>query len=291
MFNLEGIIFLFLDIFTLFVLTISFIFLIKANFKKEFDYRSQKSGYVAGVIAKIGGFIYILTSIMLINFLDYLSIFTPGAMCAVGVLNTQPYSNLMIFLRYYIIIFLLFFNFINKIDQEIVGFKYFRFKSAIYLIVFILAILDISLEIKFFINFEPNYLVNCCSITFKGTQTFFQKNIGIIFYFLTLFMVFMLLLKKRVLLFIATIFYPIVSYYAIIYHFSDYIYDQLSHHCPYCMLSKDYNYFGFYLYGVLIYLNYSIFCYLFSKADIDRIKSIFLIFLFFLILHISQIDF
>jgi hypothetical protein len=59
------------------------------------------------------------------------------------------------------------------------------------------------------------------------------------------------LIKNKYLYSITSGLLIIVAVITLIGFFSTYIYELPTHHCPFCMLQKDYNYIGYLLYIVL----------------------------------------
>jgi len=254
----------------------------------EYQYKLEKRSYLVTTIISLT---FVIKMILLPFFtytLDKLSLIVPGAMCGAGVIDANKYGEISLVLKLLIIILVLLWLSLNKEDQQAKNFPYFKKKMLFFIFIFTLISVEIVLEFLFFINISTIDPVLCCSSIYKSEIDLnpIPFNLSIIqlitlFYTLSFFMIISLYLKKRYLLAPLSLFYTYISYYAISYFFSTYIYELPTHKCPFCMLQLDYNYIGYFIFASLLMatfytLNTSIFN--FSKNSFKKAIIFYVVF-------------
>jgi hypothetical protein len=263
----EQIIIYFIDLififFSVIFLKTSFTMIKKFDFNSSttFQYNLEKKNTL---ISAVVSFLILLKLPLLFFFLyllDSLSPSIPGAMCAVGVLNSTPYGAYLIILKVAVLFVLGYWFYINKFDLQTYGFKYTKLKYKLLIFITFLIVIEFLLEINLFNNISPEKIVSCCGSVFGGElkqfSTFLiniEDSLSILLTIITFAaMTFTFILKRYRLYGLIAFLFLVVSIYSLIDFFSTYIYELPTHRCPFCILQKDYNYIGYILYFLLIF--------------------------------------
>ena len=239
--------------------SIRIVLLYNADATTPLQYKLEKESYLVATIIKFIFYIKIPLFIFFIFTLDKISNILPGAMCAAGVVNATEYGSALLILK---IINLYLFGFwlvLNQQDMHSRERKYIRMKFFVYIFAYILLVVEILSQIVMFFSIDPTSVVDCCGAVFSTSNgTYMAKILSLKpFYMLSLFYgIFMLVMlgyavKNRYLFSFFNLLFLIVSIMSLISFFGTYIYELPSHHCPFCLLQKDYNYIGYLLYIIL----------------------------------------
>ncbi len=224
------------------------------------QYTLEKQTYLASYIIKFSLYLKIASIIFFIFTLDKLSAIIPGAMCAVGVTSASGYGIYLLILKVLNIYLYGSWLLINKKDVEREDYPFTRIKFKYFLYIYFFFILEFILQTLYFFDINPQQLVSCCGTVFNeastsllGRFTQIPNSISLpIFYLLFILSIFTSLKKKTIANGIINFFFLIISIVTLISFFGTYIYELPTHHCPFCLLQKDYYYIGYLLYTVLI---------------------------------------
>lgn len=241
--------------------SIRIVLLYNADATTPLQYKLEKESYLVATIIKFIFYIKIPLFIFFIFTLDKISNILPGAMCAAGVVNATEYGSALLILK---IINLYLFGFwlvLNQQDMHSRERKYIRMKFFVYIFAYILLVVEILSQIVMFFSIDPTSVVDCCGAVFSTSNGTYMAEILSLkpLYMLSLFYgIFMLVMlgyavKNRYLFSFFNLLFLIVSIMSLISFFGTYIYELPSHHCPFCLLQKDYNYIGYLLY-ILLFL-------------------------------------
>jgi hypothetical protein len=187
-----------------------------------------------------------------------------GAMCAVGTLAVNSFGYPTLLLK--IINFLLsgVWLIINYTDNSAYDYPLVRIKYELLNLIVPLLLLECVLLCAYFAGLKPDVITSCCgslfshesssiggdlaSLPHKPMQIAFFSSIaitvasGLYFY-----------MKGRA-GYLFSVFAPItflIAAASIVSFICLYIYELPSHHCPFCMLQKEYNHIGYILYACL----------------------------------------
>ena len=265
----------------------------KPNAATQEQYTLEKSSYLITTIIQVSLFINIFLLALFTHTLNSLSDIIPGAMCAAGVVSSNSFGNPLIVLKVAIIISSLIWLRVNKEDFITKEHPYFKRKYLFFLLIFTLFLIDTLLELTFFAHLSTTEPVLCCSHIYNNTPSSFKLSNTILvtlFYTLYLLLLLTLTLKKRLLSAAFSLLFLYVSYLSITYFFSTYIYELPTHKCPYCILSADYGYIGYFIYASLILASsFSLSASIFSKRDDLWKKALLWYTLFILIVSVKLI--
>jgi hypothetical protein len=188
-----------------------------------------------------------------------------GAMCAAGSLNANDYGYVALVVKVLTFVLCGVWILVNYTDNQADDYPLIRPKYRFLILLTCLIGLDTFLQVKYFMGLKADVITSCCGIIFNGQSQGLAGSMSalppaatrIIFYLV-------LILTMRVgigvvvtgrgaawyglLAGVATV----VSLVAVISFISVYYYELPTHHCPFCLLQKDYHYIGFPLYLSLL---------------------------------------
>lgn len=251
----------------LFVQSILFILLIIAFFNSIFilkrwdfssttnlQYNLEKKSYLIILIISFVLFVKLFLFFYFAYTLDKLSLLIPGAMCAAGVIEANDYGNINLILKIFILFFIGIWLIINKIDLLEKNYPHTQKKYLLFNFIFILFLMEFMVEYLYFNNISTKTPVQCCSIIFgvSKVDSNIPFNLSItllitLFYILYLLNTISLIQKNLFLSTISNIFFLFISYFSVTYFFSTYIYELPTHQCPFCMLQREYNFVGYFI--------------------------------------------
>ena len=143
---------------------------------------------------------------------------------------------------------------INKLDLQALNFPYLKKKYAIFIYLFVMILVELGIEISFFLQYPTKSAGLLLFCYFSGSKaTIGYTNFGLVSAFYVLFFVILVLnfFKAKYGELRCKFVFLVLSYYAITYFFGLYVYEQPNHKCPYCMLKGDYFYVGYLIWGSL----------------------------------------
>jgi hypothetical protein len=195
---------------------------------------------------------------------DHLHAFLVGAMCAAGSLHANNYGYPTLILKLINFLLVGIWLILNYTDNRAHDYPLIKKKNIMLLIIAPLIVIETFLQGNYFLQLKPSIITSCCGTLFSSGNegvradifalpidamraTFFLSMAltaasGLYFYF-----------KGRggyvFSGFSALTF--VVSILSVFSFISLYIYEMPTHHCPFCVLQKEYDYIGFPLYLAL----------------------------------------
>ena len=288
---------LFIQILLLLFLSIAFfntLFILKnytQNAATQLQYSLEKRSYLVITIINLALIIKIILLPFFTYTLDELSHIIPGAMCGAGVISSNPYGELLIVLKIFLVISTMLWLTLNAQDLRSKNFQYFKSKMLFFLLIYIFILLEIALEILFFTNLTTINPVSCCSTLYTSTEDINQLpfNLSTVELIVSFYLTYLLIiisaqLKKRYVLLLLSLIFTYISYLSIVYFFSTYIYQLPTHKCPYCLLQSDYYYIGYFIYSSFImglFYSISTFVFTFTQNSFKYTMVFFSLFVFF----------
>jgi hypothetical protein len=196
---------------------------------------------------------------------ENLHTFFTGAMCAVGSLNVDQWGFPVMILK--IITFLLggLWLIVNFADNRGYDYPLIKVKYAGLLVITPLILAETIMQFKYFQGLKPEVIVSCCGSLFtsdaKGVVSemlaFPRSVMEIAFYAGMLSCLvsgafFYRTSTMGYLFALAVLATFLISIASLISFISIYIYELPTHHCPFCILQKEYGYIGYFLYLTLM---------------------------------------
>jgi hypothetical protein len=227
----------------------------------SFDGRQFALERQAYLVTTIIAFVFVLKFLLLPYFvftIDSLAVLVPGAMCAAGVISANPYGMKLLALKLLIVFGLVLWMALNRRDLEAKDYPLMRMKSALFIGLFLLFLLEYGLDIAYFTHIDVHRPVSCCSALFGQLEGANPLPFGLnIPWLITLFyLVYALVLvtvaaNQHAAALGAYALFVVIAYYAVVYFFGTYIYELPTHKCPFCMFQKSYYYVGYAVWGSL----------------------------------------
>jgi hypothetical protein len=189
-----------------------------------------------------------------------------GAMCAAGTLNAGSGGYPALMLK--MVNFLLCGTWIivNHIDNKGFDYPLIRFKYKLLIPTTLLILAEGVVQTNYLLSLEPEIITSCCAILFSENTNSVAGEIVHLPPFGTMiayYLGFSLLLatgvrfylsgKGAVLFSIFNASMLFISLAAVISFISLYFYELPTHHCPFCLLQKEYHYIGYILYLSLLF--------------------------------------
>lgn len=211
------------------------------------------------LVFQIGSlFLYVYTA-------DSLHNLFVGAMCAAGTLNVNSYGYPAFLLKILNFILAGLWLIINYTDNQAYDYPLIRKKYAMVLILAPLIVTEAIVQLVYFMQLKGDVITSCCGSLFSSERTSvasdiagmpagramaaFAASIVLTFSSGT---VYWIKGKLGRLFSLASGTSFIVSCVSLVSFISLYFYELPTHHCPFCILQREYHYIGYILYATLL---------------------------------------
>lgn len=232
----------------------------------ERQYLLEKRTYLVSSVMNLTLIFQMMMLFLLVMTADELAKTLPGAMCATGTLSSNDYGFPLLFVK--IGSFFVYFAWLvlNHLDNQIETYPLVRKKYLVLSCIYPLMLLEMVLLLLFAVNLDPAVITSCCGSiynessaglggTMAGSPSWLTLSLFFTIALLILGWAFvdgrrnskpawgkgLLEMGLWVVLFISAML-TVVSFV------STYIYEMLSHKCPFCFLKAEYDYIGVPLY-------------------------------------------
>ena len=230
---------------------------IEATTKQQ--YQLEKQSYLNATIIKYIFMIKLPLFLFFIFTLDDISHLLTGAMCAAGVVNATKYGMYLLMLKIFNLYIFAYWLYLHFIDIKYENLPFTKQKSFLFIFAFFLLMIEIVVEYLMFSGIDVNKMVSCCGTLFSSSATSYISNLFTIplplllafFYGVYFLMLMTYFFQNRYLFAFLNFLFIFASIISLIIFFGTYIYELPTHHCPFCMLQKDYHYIGYLLYSFL----------------------------------------
>lgn len=188
-----------------------------------------------------------------------------GAMCAVGTLTANDFGYPTLLLKVITFILAGLWLILNYADNLGYDYPLIRAKYLLLLFTAPFVLAETVLQAVFFLKLTPDIITSCCGALFSQAARGIASEVvslpgvpmqiafyGCILVTLAAGARFWLRGKGAYLVGILSGISFLVSIAAMISFISLYIYEMPSHHCPFCVLQKEYGFIGFPLYALLL---------------------------------------
>jgi len=224
----------------------------------------RKTYLISTVVNYAFGF-QLLSFFLFIYTADHFHTLFIGAMCAAGTLNVNEFGYPAIILK--LVSFLLsgVWLIVNIADNRAYDYPLIRFKYWLLIGILPVVLAETVLQFLYFNGLNPNVITSCCGSLFS-TQA--SENLGIaglpvvpartVFYGSVCSLIVCGALFYRTLGNSGYLFSLLslgtfgAGIAALIAFFSLYFYELPTHHCPFCILQREYGYIGYLLYFLLL---------------------------------------
>ena len=231
----------------------------------ELQLSLERKTYLVSTILSYFLGIQLISLFLFIFTVDSLAPLFVGAMCAVGTLtvNSFGYPTLLLKLCNFILAGL--WLIINHADNAGYDYPLIRKKYLFLMILTPLVLAESTLELFYFLGMKPDIITSCCGSLFSPASRGIASEIAaapvipmkLVFAVtmgLTTLSGIIFTLKQRLGALFAVLSGCafIVSLVSLVSFICLYIYEMPSHHCPFCILQKEYHYIGYPLYASLL---------------------------------------
>ncbi len=231
----------------------------------ELQLKLERKTYLISTIVSYALGFELLSLFLFIHTADDLCVFFVGAMCAVGTLYVNSFGYPALTLK--IVNFLLAGTWLilNYVDNKAYDYPLIKKKYGLLLLITPLILSEAVLQFLYFMGLHPNVITSCCGSLFSTETAGLASGIAAIpsipmkitFYSV---MVATLLsgtffyrtLKNGYLFSLLGTLAFLVSIASVISFISLYFYELPTHHCPFCLLQREYGYIGYILYALLL---------------------------------------
>lgn len=224
----------------------------------------ERKTYLISTVLALVMWIELFTLILFIFTVDRIHTLFVGAMCAAGVLNVNGYGYPLLWLKMTVFILCGLWLIINHLDNKAYDYPLIRNKCGLLMVITAFIFLEALLQWRYFALMEPRVITSCCGTLFSpdagnlaGSFSVLPPRAAkVVFYLMAI-----LTLRVGIHFFRSgssaqlysclsgLLFF--LSLAAILSFISVHFYEQPNHHCPFCLLQREYHYVGYPLYGLL----------------------------------------
>lgn len=191
--------------------------------------------------------------------LDSLAVLVPGAMCGAGVVHSNGAGIPLLALKIVVLGLAGLWLMIHRADVRAPDHPYLRRKMALFLFLFGLVAAESALDWAFLARIPTLTPVQCCSAIYgvAGAADTTESLLSLPLLLVLLGAVFALALvagfaRYRWIGLLSNLALLVVGYDAVVRFFGTYLYELPTHHCPFCMLQREYGYYGYFLWAALL---------------------------------------
>ncbi|PLX35987.1 MAG: hypothetical protein C0606_18070 [Hyphomicrobiales bacterium] len=192
---------------------------------------------------------------------DRMAVMFVGAMCAVGTLNVDPYGFPALYLKIGVFFAAVVWLMVNFADSQGKDYPLIRFKYGLLVGIAPLVVAAAVVQFLYFYNLQGDVITSCCSKVFTpkvdgiaaqmagmdAAQSLWLLGAGYVVTF-ALAALFLKTGRGATLFALSGAALFMLGLTAVVSAISLYVYEHPHHHCPFCLLKAEYNYFGYALY-------------------------------------------
>ncbi len=188
-----------------------------------------------------------------------------GAMCAAGALYVDPYGYPTLLLKMLNVILAGLWLLVNYADNRAYDYPLIRKKYAMLLVLAPLILAEAITQTLYFTQMKADVITSCCGSLFSSEGRGVSSDIAAVpakvamgvyylIFVLTFFSGVVYWLKGKLgrLFSLASGIFFLVACVSFISFISIYFYELPTHHCPFCVLQREYGYVGYPLYAALL---------------------------------------
>ena len=220
----------------------------------------RKTYLVSSMLSYAFGF-QLISLFLFVYTADHICLFFVGAMCAAGSLYANGFGYPVLLFKVMNFLLAGFWLLLNFADNQAPDYPLIRKRYGLLLVLAVLIPAEAVLQANYFARLSPNIITSCCGSLFSGDAAGGATDIAALpaaVMKIVFFSVMALTLVTGVVYYVkgkggylfsalsASSF--VVSILSILSFISPYIYELPTHHCPFCLLQKEYGYIGYPLY-------------------------------------------
>ena len=225
----------------------------------------ERRTYLVSTLVAFALVIQLLSLFLFIFTADSLHTQFVGAMCAAGSLAVNPFGYPALLMKIATCLIAGLWLLVHRADTQGYDYPLIRPKYALLLSLVPLVLLETWLQTRYLTGLKADVMTSCCGSLFGlGRQGFAAELAGLpprlmqpAFWatFLALGLTGLLFLRSRRgarLFAVLSLGFLLVAVASLISFFCLYIYALPTHHCPFCLLQREYGFVGYPLYGTLL---------------------------------------
>lgn len=225
----------------------------------------ERRTYLISTLLGYTLFFQIISFFLLIFTADSIHTMFTGAMCAVGSLGANAYGYPLLFLKLINALLCGVWLAINNLDNKGYDYPLIKKKYAALILIALLILVEAVTQYEYFLGLKADLITSCCGSLFStekksiaGELAAIAARPAMILFAVTLTFhlasgIFSFLKGRWLMLFSTTAaLFFLTSIESIVSFISLYFYELPTHHCPFCILQKEYMNVGYILYGCLI---------------------------------------
>ncbi len=225
----------------------------------------EKKTYLVATIFSYVLVFQLLSLFLFVYTADHIHSLFVGAMCAAGALNVNDFGYPTLVLKVVNFVLCGTWVIINHADNKGVDYPLIRFKYKFLIFISCLLVMEAFLQIRYFTALRADIITSCCGALFSvdaesiaGEMAALPPRITRILFFLSVILTvrvgihFLVRGKGGGLYGVLSIWFLMFSMASIVSFISVYFYELPTHHCPFCLLQKDYHFIGYPLYLSLL---------------------------------------
>jgi len=231
----------------------------------EFQLGLERRTYLISTLMNYAFGFQLISLFLFIYSADFLSPLFVGAMCAAGSLNVNHWGYPAVMLKVVNFLFAGLWLIINYTDNRAYDYPLIKKKYGLLLLITPFVLGEVLLQGAYFLSLRPDVITSCCGTLFSsetqgvtsGIIAFPRPPVELAFYgFMALTFAsgigFYCKGKGGYLFSLTSLVTFLLSVIALISFICLYFYELPTHHCPFCILQKEYGYIGYPLYLTLL---------------------------------------
>jgi hypothetical protein len=225
----------------------------------------ERRTYLISTILGYGFLFQILSLFLYIFTADAIHSQFVGAMCAAGSLNVNPYGYQVLILKIANCLFAGIWLIINHVDSKGYDYPLIRPKYGLLILMAPLIYLETGLQFRYFSGLHADVITSCCGSLFSAAKGGVGGEMAALppgpmeMVFFTAIIVTCgsgmgswLKNWSGYIFSLASLATFVIAVAALISFISLYFYEMPTHHCPFCLLQKEYGHVGYVLYATLL---------------------------------------
>jgi len=219
------------------------------------------------LISTILGYLFGFQALSLLLFVytaDHIHSLFVGAMCAAGSLNVNDFGYPTLVLKMVNVFLCGLWMVLNQTDQRGYDYPLLKAKYKFFMVISASLLVETALQSSYFAGLKADVITSCCGTLFSehseglaGDLAAFPTKAMKILFFLSMLLVvrtgihFLLTGRAARTFSTLSVAAGIISLFSVVSFISLYFYELPTHHCPFCLLQREYSYIGYLLYLAL----------------------------------------
>lgn len=225
----------------------------------------ERRTYLVSTIVSVFLPLQLFSLFLFVHTADGLSHLFTGAMCAAGTLRVNSFGYPVLLLKIWTFLLAAVWLILNHVDNQGPDYPLIRVKYLLLLVLAPFVVAEGVLQGLYFHGLRPDIITSCCGSLFSRSSGTVASDLvaapvvpmEVIFFAVIAATVasgawFLVTRRGVMVLGVGSAVAFLTTIAAVISFISPYLYQLPSHHCPFCLLQREYHYIGYPLYGLLL---------------------------------------